>query len=227
MLHTNIRSLTKNSEKLEELLSDIKMMPEIIAISETKLKTKFNSFIDGYEFIQNDSPTNAGGVGMFIRSLINFEKTTEYKLQVNGCEEIWVKVITLGCTKFFGVLYRHPNNNIKEYSKTLEKTLMLLNKQKLTYYICGNININLVWSDTSNFVKLYTDMMFSLRCIPLINHPTRFSQITATLLNQIYTNNVINKNTSHILTSYISDHLPVLVLINNTKQRVQDEAIYI
>jgi len=42
------------------LLSDIKKMLEIIAISETKLKTKFNSFIDGYEFIQNDSPTNAG-----------------------------------------------------------------------------------------------------------------------------------------------------------------------
>jgi len=67
MLHSNIRSLRKNSEKLEELLSDIKKMPEIIAISETKLKTKVNSFIDGYEFIQNDSPTNTGGFGMFIK----------------------------------------------------------------------------------------------------------------------------------------------------------------
>jgi len=82
-------------------------------------------------------PTNAGGVGMFIRSLINFEKT-EYELQVNGCEEIWVKIITPGCTKVFGILYRYPNNNIKKYSKALEKTLMMLNKQKLTYYICGD-----------------------------------------------------------------------------------------
>jgi len=52
-------------------------MPEIIAISETKLKTKVNSFIDVYEFIQTDSHINAGEVGMFIKSLINFEKTAE------------------------------------------------------------------------------------------------------------------------------------------------------
>jgi len=70
-------------------------------------------------------------------------------------------------------------------------------------------------------------MLFSLRCIPLINHPTRFSQNTATLLDHVYTNNIVNKNTSRILTSNIFDHLPVLVLINNAKQRVQDEALNI
>jgi len=29
---------------------------------------------------------------MFIKSLINFEKTVEYDLQVTGSEEVWVKI---------------------------------------------------------------------------------------------------------------------------------------
>jgi len=54
------------------LLLDIGKTPEIIAISETKLQTKFNTYLPGYSFIQNDSETNAGGVGLFIKDILNF-----------------------------------------------------------------------------------------------------------------------------------------------------------
>jgi len=36
--------MLKNLEKIEELLIDLVRKPDLIAISETKLKTKFNSF---------------------------------------------------------------------------------------------------------------------------------------------------------------------------------------
>jgi len=72
IIHINIRSLNKNFEKPEELLLDIGKTPEIIAISKTKLQTKFNTYLPGYSFIQNDSETNAGGVGLFIKDTLNF-----------------------------------------------------------------------------------------------------------------------------------------------------------
>ena len=42
-------------------------MPDIIAISETKLHSKFCFYLEGYNFIQQNSSTKAGGVGMFIK----------------------------------------------------------------------------------------------------------------------------------------------------------------
>ena len=38
IMHVNTRSLHKNFEKLEELIREINISPDVIAISETKLK---------------------------------------------------------------------------------------------------------------------------------------------------------------------------------------------
>jgi len=40
LLHVNIRSLTKNLEKLEELLAGIRTLPDIIAITDTRLRIR-------------------------------------------------------------------------------------------------------------------------------------------------------------------------------------------
>ena len=84
----NIRSLNKNFEKLEELLSVLGKMPEIIAISETKLNLNLKNFLPRYTFIHNNSQTNAGGVRMFIKDTLSYKTTTEYQLNIMGCEEI-------------------------------------------------------------------------------------------------------------------------------------------
>ena len=47
-------------------------MPSIIAISETKLNENniSNISIPGYQFLSKHSPTNAGGVGIYIKGKI-------------------------------------------------------------------------------------------------------------------------------------------------------------
>ena len=52
-------SLKKNINKLEELLLKLGKLPDIIALSATKLKNSFSYFLDGYKFIQSNSDTNA------------------------------------------------------------------------------------------------------------------------------------------------------------------------
>ena len=153
LLHINIRSLTKNLEKLEELLSDLDKMPEIIAISETKLKAEFKLQLDGYDFLQKDSSTNAGGVGLFISKSLNYEVIEHYHLHNNDCEELWVKIKMRNKVKIFGVIYRHPKSSITEFYNSFEKTLSLLNKQKAEYYITGDFNIDLIQCDTNEAQK--------------------------------------------------------------------------
>ena len=67
MLHINQYTKFKHYEKLEEFVTQLGKLPGIIAISETKLHSEFKMQLQGYTFIQNNSNTNAGGVGMFIK----------------------------------------------------------------------------------------------------------------------------------------------------------------
>ena len=75
-------------EKIEELLNHLKTMPDIIALSETKLNNQFCNHLLGYQFVQANSNTNAGVVGMFIKNNINFSVVNTYDLNVNVCENI-------------------------------------------------------------------------------------------------------------------------------------------
>ena len=116
LLHVNTRSIMKNLDKLEELLYDLAIKPDITAISETKLKdnTPFKPSLPNYLFVNSNSKTNAGGVGIFIKSYINFDRIHSFDLTLEGCEDIWIEVKLSGNKKcIIGVVYRHQTNNAK------------------------------------------------------------------------------------------------------------------
>jgi len=65
LLHCNIRSLYKNIDKLEEIVTPSSNPPAIIALSETRIKeTSVIATLPGY-----NSQTQAGGVGAYIKKI--------------------------------------------------------------------------------------------------------------------------------------------------------------
>ena len=77
IIHFNMRSLQGNFEKLRDIPLLIKSSSDIISISETKIQNKTytdcgkneplsNIALDVYQFYHVPSPTNAGGVVMYI-----------------------------------------------------------------------------------------------------------------------------------------------------------------
>ena len=136
-------------------------MPDIIVLCETKLKNSFLYFLDGYKFIQSNSDTNTGGVGLFIRSNINFIVIDQYKLLVNvpNCENLWIEVKQKNSKRnIFGVIYRHPNHHITDFHENSEK-LLKLNKNNLSCYICGDINVDLLKCNEKPVIQQYTDYL--------------------------------------------------------------------
>ena len=69
IIHFNTRSLPKNKFHFECLLAELKSLPEIIAITETKINANnlHLTELDHYEFVHVDSKSAAGGVGLYIR----------------------------------------------------------------------------------------------------------------------------------------------------------------
>ena len=66
IMHCNICSLTKNLSLLQDILLTMKETPNVIAISETKLNEnrRMNIDIPGYTFLDTNSKSAAGGVGL-------------------------------------------------------------------------------------------------------------------------------------------------------------------
>ena len=58
------------------------------------------------------------------------------------------------------------------------------------------------------------NLTYSIGCIPLITHPTRITTTSSTLLDLVYTNNVLGEHKSFILVEDVSDHQPVMVCSN-------------
>ena len=85
----------------------------------------------------------------------------------------------------------------------------------LKQYLCvvsGDFNIDLLKHETHNNTKQFLDTMCSLGLYPLIDKPTRITDNSTTLIDNIFTNELRFNLTSGIMFNDISDHLPIFAL---------------
>ena len=68
ILHANICSLHKNFDILIDFCESLSAKPDIICLTETKLNDISNAIINipNHNFYHSASPTNAGGIAMYI-----------------------------------------------------------------------------------------------------------------------------------------------------------------
>ena len=93
------------------------------------------------------------------------------------------------------------------------------------FYIGGDFNADLLKSNSDINIKDFMNLTYSLGCIPLITHPTRITTTSSTLLDHVYTNNVVGEHKSFILVEDVSDHLPVMVCSNLSLPKSEKSAV--
>ena len=81
--------------------------------------------------------------------------------------------------------------------------------------VCGDFNIDLLQHETHDCVRQFLDLMYSIGLYPLITKPTRISQNTATLIDNIFTTDIEQHYTCGLLINDISDHLPIFTMEQN------------
>ena len=221
IVHCNVRSLTKNLNKMEDVINTISHLPDLIAISETKLSDSSNVnqvWLSGYDFVNSNSDTSAGGVGLYIKSCLKYVVRPELQFKVNGCENIWVELISTRPNAkniVIAVIYRHPFNKICDFINELESSLIRVSEKEVNFYCIGDINI-----DLNNFTKKtydYQNLMNSYGLTNLITNPTRVTNSSATLLDHFLTSDDTSEFKSFILTCDVSDHFVLFVAAKNIK----------
>ncbi|HMK58436.1 MAG TPA: reverse transcriptase family protein [Nitrososphaeraceae archaeon] len=116
---------------------------------------------------------------------------------------------------FIGCVYRPPNTDVALFNAELSAILDILNrKSKSLSFIMGDYNLDLLQSCSHTPTSEFLACLASRSFLPTIRFPTRITASSATLLDNIFTNNLRYKMDTAIVYSDISDHLPVLMYID-------------
>ena len=110
-----------------------------------------------------------------------------------------------------GCVYKPPNADINLCTTYMDSLLAKVNKEKKLCYIAGDFNIDLLKFDEHLPTADFVNCIFSHSFLPTINKPTRVTEKTATLIDNIFTNVDLKNSMSSILYADISDHYPVFL----------------
>ena len=215
ILHLNARSLKANFTEINNYVGSLDKSFDIIAISETWLdkSVNLNDFcIPNYNVTYtNRCDKRGGGVLLYVNKDIHFKKLENYSVAINELLEIvTIELQIQGCKNvIISCIYRTPGSNIEQFTEYIETYMKSINSNK-TLYMCGDFNIDLLKHNNHKNTKVFLEMMYSYGMLPLINKPTRVTENSATLIDNIFTNNCFKSHYNAILCTDLSDHLPIV-----------------
>ena len=216
-LHINCRSLPKHFDEIKSLINYVSKPLTVLAISETWLKP-FNEDIfqlPGYSFVSCLRPTatTGGGVGLYINNCEQYKTIPDLTLISDVIECIFVEIIRHNRSNLIvGCIYRPHSADLYEFNNVLtnifRNNYFIGNKG---IFVLGDFNINLLQFESHVPTANFLNSMLSFGLIPAINKPTRITNTSKTLIDNIFTNCNVFGGKSALLYSDISDHLPIIL----------------
>ena len=123
--------------------------------------------------MRKDSPSAAGGVGIYVKTELEVTIADGLNLNIDECEDLWLQVKLLNNKQFTtAAIYRHPRHNFEQFQYALLNSIEKLNKLNYKYYILGDFNLNLLQYHNDPKIKLYVDLLSFYDCQYLLTKPT-------------------------------------------------------
>ena len=228
LLFHNIRSARgPGLELFESELRQWGIPWDVIGLAETWLdsETEKLTSVKGFSFISASRKVKTGGgVALLVREGLVYKERPDLNVFQEGVfESMFIEIVRGGgkANEVVGVVYRPPNGEIATFTTVLSD---ILGKLRSTEgYLMGDYNIDLLKAQTYQPISNCIDSFFSHGFFPLISGPTRITDSTATLIDNIWTNNIENQHSSGLVTVRISDHLPIFAFVGGHGQSKQEQ----
>jgi hypothetical protein len=216
LIHINCRSMKKNFGNIVNLLSLLSKPLTAIAVSETWLSVvnQDTYHIAGYKFISLPRPDKiGGGVGIFVNDDFSFKLRPDLNRMSISIECMFVEILQSHKPNIlFGCFYRPPNTDIALFNAEIVLLLKIIDNEKnKIVLLAGDYNLDLLKYNNHSPTAEFLNILLSYSYFPTICNPTRITDSSATLIDNIFinTSNLILK--SAIVYSDISDHLPIVI----------------
>ena len=96
---------------------------------------------------------------------------------------------------------------------------IIISNENKTAYLMGEYNINLLNFDRHQETNDFIDSVIAQGYIPHITKPTRITQVSATLIDHLYSNHTHPNYESGIIITDVADHFGIFHLIYGTPRK--------
>ena len=229
LMHLNIRSLPKHFDTLQNYLNCFDIHFTAIGLSETWHSDATVDIYNlcGYKCYSNyRKDRRGGGVSLYIQKDVECHRRKDLEVcsDVNECVFVELSGKFIGQTHnvVIGTFYRPPNTDITTYTDNLNQILSKIKNERKMCLLLGDFNIDLLKYQQHDHTKDFLDNIFTNTFFPLITKPTRITEYSATLIDNIFCNSVTQLNAINgILETDISDHLPIFTIIASNIRKKQ------
>lgn len=228
--------MKKNFQSVVNLLSVLSQPLSIIALTETWL-TVLNQdayTIPGYSFVsQSRIDKLGGGVGIFVNVDLVYNLPNDLCRNSTYIECLFIELAQNAKSSILiGCIYRPPNSDLTLYNSEIVSLLKTIDSEKHSFVLlAGDYNLDLLQYESHGPTGEFLNNLLCHSYLPTICNPTRITESSATLIDNIFINTTRLKSSSAIVYSDISDHLPVILhletsLIKRTRPTVIKKRIY-
>ena len=222
LFHVNLRSPSKHFDELHSLISTSQVHFDVIGITETKqlINTDFltNVNMDGYRLHTQPTHKSCGGVGIYVKSSLDYIVRSDLGTCEDEFETLWVESKTGTQSKNILICcaYRHPNSDKQKFIEYMDSTLTKLEKTNKIISVMGDFNINLLGYDSDSETNDFINTMVSHYLLPYILHPTRVTDLSATIIDNIFSNVCEFETISGNIMVQLADHFAQFLIMRKT-----------
>lgn len=211
-IHINAQSVGNKEEQIVALFASLGFTPDVLMITETWFKNDADVFkMPGFNtFFVNRPSRRGGGVMLMAKNTLHCQLIESFSFVTLDYEVLSVK-----CNNnVYCVLYRPPGTSIPSFLSFMDDYLNWINDNHFKLIMGGDINIDFLKTS-----KPRGDLYRTLESngfANLINAPTHVSLNSTTLIDVFITNVEITHLSSGVVSTHISDHLPIFLLLKQT-----------
>ena len=136
-------------------------------------------------------------------------------------ESTFIEITTKGgLPVIIGSMYKPPNTDTAEFLQPLREIIgkSRIHTKKPEIIIGMDHNLDLLKSNLHKSTHAFLELMLQNELYPSITRPSRITNTMATLIDNIFISEKFHRSfDSAVLISDISDHLPLLCLVKQTK----------
>ena len=169
--------------------------------------------IDSYNSFHNlrTDGRRGGGISVYVSKNLDAKIIEKFTIKEKYIETLFVEISRENKRILIASVYKPNKSDDKLF---IEKLTQFINMNKTNNYdeiiLNGDFNFDLFKQDENGVVLRFLNSLSSVSLIPVITKPTRITDQTATLIDNIFISNPVNF-TSGIIISDISDHFPIFI----------------
>ena len=167
----------------------------IAGLTETKLKIDqeeiLRNIIPGYNFLSQPSLSNAGGVGVFVKNGISYSCREDLSSVKEGYESLWIETQNdAEHNTICGIMHRHPHGDLDSFMIHINTVIEKIHLENRYCVILGDFNLDLPKFETHSGTNDFLNILVSSYFQPQILQPTRITDHSVTLIDNIFFNSL-------------------------------------